>query len=376
MGQEFGAVIAVGLAVFGLAFVAMEAGMEFGEQKQAEELVFLERNYGELGSAKPASRTAAFGSFSVGEGRGDILIHQRDRETVKKKIFSGEKIKLDYNGTQPRGGTVSFEVLGKEGHGALYVKVNGKKVFSNPLVTEATPEITIPEGYLKNGDNTIVIGTTKGGILSSTEYKLEDFQVRVNDRKFHDHVDTFQMYGYELQDYVSGDLRFDVENSVKTEPLEVYVNGNKLYEFSSVRSTQTVNVTPQNADLRNGINTVEFKTDGEASYTIENAGLTIQYLGSTEQININEEFDLTSAEVNYADRNSTEERIAFDYTTLLGSPRPIIVSLNGEDYRLTPENGRNTIEVNGILESDNSLRIESDGSFEIENFRIVSEQVS
>ncbi|WEL20032.1 hypothetical protein [Candidatus Nanohalococcus occultus] len=375
MGQEFGAVIAVGLAVFGLVFVASEAVNLDQQQRTTEDIVFLERNYGELGNAKPASRTSAFGSFSVGEGRGDILVERRDDETVSAELLSSQSLEFDYNGTQPRGGTVSFEVLGKEGYGALYVEANGQRVFSNPLVTEATPEIRIPEGVLKNGDNTIKIGTTKGGFFSSTEYRIEDLQVRVNDRKFNDHVDTFQMYGYELQDYVNGQISFNIANSVITEPLEVYVNDNKLYEFSSVRSTQTVNITPQNAELRNGINTVKFKTDGEASYDIENAALTVQYLGSTQEVNINEVFELTQSELNYAERNNTVEQISFDYTGLLGSPRSMSLELNDRQYNITPSNGENRIEVNSELNDMNSLEIRSDGSFELENFRVNSEMV-
>ncbi|WP_414836684.1 hypothetical protein [Candidatus Nanohalococcus occultus] len=374
MGQEFGAVIAVGLAVFGLVFVASEAVNLDQQQRTTEDLVFLERNYGELGNAKPASRTSAFGSFSVGEGRGDILVERRDDETVSAELLSSQSLEFDYNGTQPRGGTVSFEVLGKEGYGALYVEANGQRVFSNPLVTEATPEIRIPEGVLKNGENTIKIGATKGGFFSSTEYRIEDLQVRVNDRKFNDHVDTFQMYGYELQDYVNGQISFNIANSVITEPLEVYVNDNKLYEFSSVRSTQTVNITPQNAELRNGINTVKFKTDGEASYDIENAALTVQYLGSTQEVNINEVFELTQSELNYAERNDTIERISFDYTGLLGSPRPMNLELNDRQYNITPSNGENRIEVNSELNDMNSLEIRSDGSFELENFRVNSQK--
>lgn len=374
MGQEFGAVIAVGLAVFGLAFVASEAGLSDVSNESPDQRVLIERSYGELGNPQPASRTAQIGSFTVGEARGDILVARRNDETVSAELLSKQKLEFDYNGTQPRGGTVSFEVLGKNGKGPFFVKVNGETVFAEPLVTEATPEIEIPEGALQNGENTIVIGTRKGGFFSSTEYRIEDLQVRVNDRKFHDYVDTFQMYGYELQDYVSGQISFNVENSVKTEPLEVYVNDNKLYEFSTVRSTQTVNVTPQNANLRNGLNTVAFRTDGEASYNINNAALTVQYLGSTQQVNVNERFDLSQPELNYADRNNTVESLKFDYTPLLGSPRPMTISLNDRKFNVTPSTGENTVEVSGTLEETNYLNIESDGSFSLENFRLVSER--
>ncbi len=374
MAQEFAAVLLSGLVIFGLAFVASQ---EFNfSSDQPDKVVFAEHSFGKVGDAKPDSRTVGFGDFSVGEGRGDVLVDRRNREDIDASFLDSDKVWIGYNATQPRGGKVTFEVLGREGGGAVYVNVNGEDVFKEQLVSGGTPEIEIPNSALKTGDNTIVIGTTSGGIFSSSEYVIEDIKVWVNDRRFHDYINTFKVYGYEVEDFVEGRLNFNIRSAVKPEPLEVWINDRNVYTLSRVRGREQVDVNPENADLNPGLNVIKFETDGEAKYEVENAQLTLRYLGATERKTLSLDFEAKDSELNFAGSEETREYVSFEYQNLLGSPRSMVLELNGNSHPLTPQNGENTVELSSDeFDSQNTLVIKSNGTYQMNNLRLVSERV-
>jgi len=222
MAERFGVVVAIGLTFFGLMMIAaQDLDFQIGSS-QPDNMLLAAESFGEVGGATTDIRTVNFGTFNIGEGRGQIQAYQSDEVRLENSLFSGNTVTVLYNGTQPTESEVSFEVLGKEGSGALYVKVNGERIFENQLVTSATEEITIDRSRLKTGINKIEIGTNKGGLLGETEYLLEDLEVTVNDRKFNDHVNNFQMYQYELKDFREANLTFNIptDSSVITAPLK------------------------------------------------------------------------------------------------------------------------------------------------------------
>ena len=373
MSQEFGAVLAAGLAVFGLIFVASQADFDFVGPQRTDSMNLFEKNFGTLGEAQSDSRTVSFNSFSVGEARGDVMAGRADRVRIEAKLFDKDEYTVRYNATQPRSGTVEFEVLGRTGMGAVYVKANGQKVFQEKLIAEGTPEITIPATALSAGQNEIVIGTTKGGIFSSAEYVIEDVKVRVNDRKFHDYVDTFRVYDYELQDFMEGSLTFQVGEAIRTSPLNVMINEEEVFSFSTVRGTREVEITPQNGNLRNGLNEIKFTTEGDASYNIERADLTFRYVGATQPVLVRQEFNLNQSQLRYVDQNRTKETLSFNYQNLLGAPRPMNIEVNNFSTTFIPTNGRNEVSLGGQeLEANNMLYIRSNGTFQFNNVRIDS----
>ncbi|MFB6292170.1 MAG: hypothetical protein ABEI58_02135 [Candidatus Nanohaloarchaea archaeon] len=378
MEKEFPIVVLAGLTVFGLVFaLSQSGGFDFGSQPR-EKVVLADHDFGKVGSSEADFRTVNFGDFTVGETRGDILVTRQRKADLKKSLFSGEKVRLEYNATQPRGGKVQFEVLGKKGDGAVYVSVNGERIFKERLVTTGTPNVTIPEGKLQPGMNDIVIGATQGGILSSTHYSIEDLEVTVDDRKFHDFTDTFQLYDYEISDFVEARLSFQVEpGAVKTSPLEVFVNGNKVYTLSRVRGSEEISLSPRNADLHPGLNTVKFSTDGDAEYSITNADMTVRYIGATERRTLRLEFPANSSALNFAEKEDTEEKIRFEYQRFLPSQHQMIIDFNGVRYRTVPENGENTVDISSeILEEDrNIVIIRSNSTYTLNGFKVVSEKV-
>lgn len=372
----FPVMVLIGLTVFGLAFISSEAGFDLDSQPR-NKLVYTSESYGQVGSANEDFRTVNLGDFNVGEARGDILAFRARERILQNGIFSGNKIEVEYNATQPQSGEVTFEVLGREGPGAVYVSVNGQRVFQEKLVSTGTPEIELPANRLKPGINTITIGATQGGLLSSTTYSIEDVEVRVNDRKFHDYSDAFQIYDYELQDFVSSELSFSIASSVKTSPLEVYVNDNQVYSKPQVRiSPEKVELNPGETNLHPGYNTVRFETDGSAKYTIENAQIKLRYLGNTEQKTLRQDFGINSSGLSFARRDDTRETISFDYQRLLPSPRPMALELNDNSYNLTPKNGRNTIEIDAEqLDRANTLVVRSNATYQMNNLKVISEKV-
>lgn len=373
----FPVMVLIGLTVFGLAFISTQELDIPGDGGERDQVVFTSEDIGQVGSANQDFRTVRLGDFNVGEGRGDILAYSSRKNIIEKSLLSGDRIEIDYNATQPREGKVTFEVLGREGPGAVYVEANGRKVFQEKMVSTGEPEIAIPADALKPGMNSIVIGATKGGLISSTRYSIEDVEVRISDRKFNDFEDSFRLYDYELKDFVSSEISFSIASSVKTEPLDIYVNDNQVYSKRQVRvSPEEISLNPGNADLHPGYNSIRFETDGEARYDIENAQMDVRYLGNTQERTLRVEFGANSSSLNFAERDDTDEKIVFDYQRLLPSPRQMVIDLNGNRHAFTPENGRNTVDIeSGNLQSSNTMIIRSNTTYQMNNLRVTSEKV-
>ena len=378
MEQGFAVVLVAGLAVFGLMFIASESDLTSPDSPSQEQVVLLERNIGNVGGAETDIRNVSFRDFTVGEARGDIQAYNAQSADISNGFLSGDSINIEYNATQPRRGQINFEVLGRTGQGKIYAEVNGNRVFEAATVTGATPEINFTTEVLNSGINDIKIGTTKGGLFSSASYTLEEVEVTVNDRKFHDFRDSFELYSHELNNYVSSNLSFTipVSSSRPESDLQIDVNGNEIFSGSLVRSTQEVEVDKREADLKPGYNTIEFSTDGEAKYEITRPEIVMRYIGRTRSETVNLDFGMTQGQISYAEEEGTTETISFDYQKLLPSTNELTFILNGEEYTHLPENGYNEIEVDAEdFEEENSLRIQSEGSFRMQNLQILSERI-
>ena len=371
MEEKFSAVLVAGLAVFALVFVLDNVGLADGPEQQ----VIMQRSPSDVGDTSEDFRSVRFGEFTVGEARGDIQVYDSDREELKDVTFGSSSINIEYEAVQPTGGMIEFEVLGKRGSGTVYAKVNGEKIFEEYLVGTGTPEIEIPQNVLRNGNNKIRIGTSSD-FLKESVYTIEDVDVRVNDRKFHDYKDTFQIYSHELKNFVSADMSFSlpVDSSIPAEPLKVYVNDNLLFNRTITRSTQEIEVTSQNSDLNIGENTVKFETDGQAKYSLRNAGMNIRYLGDIRPGSFEESFEVSESRLRYADRERTTESIKFNYVPLR-SVQPIEVELNDFNTTVNPERGSNTVQIpEGTLQEDNTFSMKSSSPFRLVEFEMVSER--
>lgn len=370
MEEKFSAVLVAGIAVFGLVFVIDHVGIAAGPNSQ----VLMQKSPTDVGETAEDVRTVRFGSFTVGEARGNILVHERDKATLKDVVLGDNSLKFTYDAVQPTSGKVSFEVLGKRGSGKVYVKVNGEKIFDEYLISTGTPEIEVPQEVLRNGENKFEIGTNSD-FLKESIYTVEEVEVRVNDRKFHDREDTFQMYSHELKNFVGANMTFSlpVDSSIPSSPLKVYVNDNLLFNRTITRSTQEVRVTSQNADLSRGENSVRFETDGEAMYVLRNVGMNVRYVGNVRPGSFEETFELEEARLRYADRRLTSEKIEFNYIPL-ESVAPVKVQVNNFNTTVNPERGLNTVELpENVLERENELEIESTSAFRLASFQILSE---
>jgi hypothetical protein len=375
MEEKFGVVIAIGLAVFGLTFVANNADTGFlNTGEQDTEQVFVDKSYGKIGESNPDDRVIEFGDFTVGEARGNIRAYRNERATVSDSLFGGENIVFRYNATQPRTGNVTFEVLGREGKGSVYVQVNGQRYFSEPLIATGSPTVEIPQSGLKPGINRFEIGVERNSFFGSTNYALEEVEARVNDRKFHDYEDNFQIYSYELEDYVESPLTFTITDSVKTSPLEISINDQTVYSKDQVRSQNEVDITPRNANLDPGSNEITFSTNRPSEYNIESAQMTMRYIGNVERQNIEFDFELNDDQLDLANQEDTSEHISFEYQNLLPSPRPVKISLNDYSETINPENGENSIELEeGVIQEENSFSFRSNGTYQLDNLRIQTE---
>lgn len=374
MEEKFGIVLALGIAVFGLVFVLQSADGEFLQEKEETEQVFVDKSYGTLGESNPDDRTIKFGDFTVGELRGNVRAYSNEKASISDSLFGGDSVVFRYNATQPRDGNVTFEVLGREGKGEVYVDVNGERVFSEALIATGSPEVKVDRRHLKPGINKFEIGVKRDSFFGSTTYSLEEIEAKVNDRKFHDYEDTFQIYSYELEDYVESPLTFTIDRSVKTSPLEIYVNDNRVYSKSQVRSQEQVEITPRMADLHTGANEIRFETESPAEYVVKNAQITMRYVGNVERQDVEFNFELSSAQKDLVDEEGTSEKIEFKYQNLLPSPRPVKISVNDFEKRFTPENGVNTVELpEETLKEENDFAFRSNGTYQLNRLSIYSE---
>ncbi|MFB6159228.1 MAG: hypothetical protein ABEJ95_06260 [Candidatus Nanohalobium sp.] len=377
MEEAFPVVAVIGLAIFGIFWIGSQADGEFSfGSDQPESMLLYSEQPGTIGSSNEDFRTVNFGDFTVGEIRGDIQVYTSEKETVSNGLLSSEKITIEYNATQPGQGQVSFEVLGRKEKGQIYVKVNDRQVFKAATISGATPKINISRENLHTGINTIEIGTTQSSILGKSVYTLEDIEVTVKDRKFHDHTTYFQMYDHELNHFRPSNLTFNIplDQSIPQEPLKITVNNREVFKQRTGRSTQETTITPQNADLHTGYNTIEFGTDGESKYRVENAELQLRYSVNVEPAQKTYSFNLNQERLDYTKKSNTEEKLQFNYQTGT-KPAPVKIQLNNAYYTVKPENGLKTVKIGEeAIQKENTLTISSNQTFTMENLQLTSER--
>lgn len=376
MEQAFAVVFIAGLTVFGLAFVGMQG---FTTEEPESQIVLFNKTLGTIGDVTPDSRTFNYGSFTVGEGRGQVQAFRSDEETVSHGRIFSDSLSFQYNASQPRNGTLSFRVIGREGDGSVFVDVNGNRIFEEPMVSDFSgtgTEVSIGQDVLGPGINNFNIGTTKGGLLGTSEYLLEDIELEIDDRKYHERRETFSMYTHEFNNFRGAEVGFRIPADASTpgEPLEIRVNDNVISEQTRAQGEYSVELTEENSDLRPGQNEIHFLTSGQAFYDIENAYIEVGYAVTSEPESQTEEIQLSGSELDFVNNEGTEEALNFNYVNL-NNPNSLQIDLNDESYSLTPENGVNTKTIEeGVLEENNILTLSSQGSFRLENLELVSER--
>lgn len=376
MEEKFGIVVILGLAVFGAMYILsaeFDTAPSPGEQ---DHMILHEQEVGQLGDETQDFRLEEFGEITVGRTRGDIQVFRDRSETISDRFFGGHKIAFDYNATSPEGGEIEFTVLGSQGNGQVYAKVNGEKIFEEYMIA-STQTIEIPSQHLNPGNNRIEIGANRDGIIglfNNVEYSLEDIEVRINDRTHHDHRDNFQMYQYELDNFVSGELNFEIppDASVRNEPLTIEVNDRTVSQHPRSQGEYEIDINPQNADLTRGFNTIRFSTGQNSEYRLENTDLTINYVGTRETEKLETNFELNETQLTYAQQEETKEYIEFDYSTNMPSRNDLQITINNNTLTHEPETGRNRVDISQNLQQNNYLTIESDGTYTLRNFQITS----
>lgn len=376
MEQAFAVVFIAGLTVFGLAFVGMQG---FTTEEPESQIVLFNKTLGTIGDVTEDIRTVELGTFTVGEGRGQVQAFRSDEETVSHGRIFSDSLSFQYNASQPRNGTLRFRVIGREGDGSVFVDVNGNRIFQEPMVSDFSgtgTEVSIGQDVLGPGINNFNIGTTKGGLLGTSEYLLEDIELEIDDRKYHERRETFSMYTHEFNNFRGAEVGFRIPADASTpgEPLEIRVNDNVISEQTRAQGEYSVELTEENSDLRPGQNEIHFLTSGQAFYEIENAYIEVGYAVTSDPESQTEEIKLSGSELDFVNNEGTEEALNFNYVNL-NNPNSLQIDLNDESYSLTPENGFNTKTIEeGVLEENNILTLSSQGSFRLENLELVSER--
>lgn len=375
MANEFGVVLIAGLAIFGAAILVSHEFEEGFSAQDEEEVVLMEENPGQVGSAVRDFRRVEFGEVTVGDMRGDVQVLDELDRTTRNTWRSGSTIEAYHEGVDPTEGVVEFEVVGREGSGKLWVEVNGQRIYEERAEPGEEVSVRIPSENLEQGDNSVEIGNTLGSMLSSSEYRLRHVSVNVNDRKFHDYEGSFQVYDYELSDFVESEIQFDVSESVINNPLNVRVNGNNVYSENTPRGERNIELDRNHLNV--GANRIAVSTGRESEYRLEGVSIVLRYIASAESTSVDIDFDLDDDEISKASSENTNLVLKFDYQNLMPDSREVEINLNDSNATLVPSSGSNEVIFDGSsLENENTLSFHSNGTYELENLQLISRKNS
>lgn len=374
MVNEFGVVLIAGLTLFGAAILFSGEYSDFTVSQEEEEYVFLEESPGEVGEAVRDSRRINFGEVTVGDMRGDVKVFDELDRTTYNAWRSASTIETNYEAVQPEGGSVEFEVVGREGSGSLWVEVNGERIYEETANPGEEVQVDIPSQNLDQGENNIEIGNSLGSFFSSSEYRLRHISVSVNDRTFHDYQGSFQVYDYELTDFIESEINFDITESVINNPLEIRVNGERVYSETTPRGERAVELDRE--ILNTGANTIQISTGEMSEYRLGGTSILLRYMASAESTAVDVNFDLTDDEVDRAGSSDTEVVLDFDYQSVLPETSEMNVTLNQENRTVFPTSGDNEVVFDDeTLQNENNLRLETEDAYIMENLRLVSRRI-
>jgi hypothetical protein len=371
-------VVALAILGAGALFTSVDLGDNLGAADSSglkQETTLLLASPGEIGDTRSNTRVSRIGSFSVGQTRGEVQAVNENQVTLSDTVLGGESADYTYDASEPRGGIISFNVEGRQGVGKVTVSVNGKDLWSKALVQGGSPEIQIPEAALGPGKNTVKFQAESPGILDATEYRIEDLSVNIKDRKLHSREENFKLYGFELRNYIEGELTFTITESVPSTPLDISVNGNEIYSFSQIPVTESVNITPADSGITPGSNTITFSTSRPSEYQIQNAQIAVRYLSASSKAERSFDFTATKSQQEFADKDSTKETVEFDYLPLTGQTPPLELSVNNLSKTVEPETGSNTVELpETSYDASNTLTVTSQSPFKTTNLRLKSSE--
>jgi hypothetical protein len=321
-------------------------------------------------SESEVSRTAKFGSFTLGQTQSDTL-KEMASVGVTQGYFGSDPKKFDISVDQNvlnniKDVKISFSIGETNLYGNLIIKWNDKIVFDK-LANLNRYDVVIEPGDVRES-NTLEIAAANPGLYfwAATLYDLENFKVAAEygPEKFV----SFKVYPNEIEAWNKGILRFYTtsgqagEIRVKLNGMEIYVSSNpehlveEEYDYSDIGNA-----------IKIGDNILAFKATNV--YELDDVEFEIR-LSSGAAVK-ERDFNVTSADLSALSGND-KGRIEFEVDSVY---RQGVLNIKLNDNQLsvqTVREGKNTINFDDsdVLQGANTISFSGTGSWDISNVKV------
>lgn len=369
--EEFVYVLLAGVAIFLIA--GLLVGIPpLGGQEEIKTQTLFEEDFGSIGKVNTTFRRIRMNDFSVGVTRSNRTVEEVEEVEIKNGFFGENSRTIKFDAENPKSAYLSFEVYDTNLYGDLKVIVNGEEDVSSKMMTGITPNLKLEN--VKKGKNTVKIKAEGPGLRfwAPNLYILKDLELKVNDYGHHSFSKVFNVFEYELRGFSHGEFKFFVDEARRNSNLDLKVNGRKIYSQKPLRRPLPYRVRFQanNTDLNLGENTFKFSTGENSEYHIDNPRLNLFYFGNPERTTIQREFRVFKPVCEDLGKEDVRGVITFESKVYI--PNKLEVYLENKTFSFYPESGKNKLffDQEDIKEDENEIRLETEGSFEIKNFKI------
>jgi len=317
-------VIALALVViFGVVSVFLPYSGTPGTGGQ--NITVAEFSLGSVGYAENEPRSAALGTFTVGEIQAEELKRVPQLEISAGWFGSNSE---EFNVVVPshyrdvlRDITVTFNVRETNEYGNLNVKWNGKSFFAE-RAPRGSYEVKIDANYVEDSNKLEVSADGPGlAFWAASIYTLRDFRINLDYGP--SKLIAFTLGQGDLNTFSKGELRFiGFGNS----NLRVLINGYKIWE-GLPDGVEEIGFNYSDAPLRLGENIMSLECPG-GRVTLNNARLDLYVL--TNQVTRTRNIELTDTQFDLLDKQNKlgELRYRVDTITRQGE---LNIELNGND---------------------------------------------
>ncbi|MBU5687959.1 MAG: hypothetical protein KQA31_00920 [Candidatus Aenigmarchaeota archaeon] len=225
-------------------------------------------------------RIIRIGDFSISHTAGSETLASKKYVDVSKGVFEDKKFsfsaEIGEDMSNVIDGWISLYVL-ESGEGKLVVKVNNNVVYSQKT-NPGKIVIPVEKNYLKQYNVIEVSSGMPGAQFWTTSiYRIERIEFGVNIYgnliKSHD----FTLYASELKTFTKGEIKFNVEEREGIGNLIIKINGRNV--FRGVPSGSfSQEFESFDVGLVNGVNTIEFSTEKDTKYKLDDVELIIRHI--------------------------------------------------------------------------------------------------
>lgn len=224
-------------------------------------------------------RIIRIGDFSISYTVGSETLSTSKYIEVSRGLFEDKSFstsgRID-NLDAVTGGWIVIDVLQSNSAGNLIVKVNNEVVY-NQKTNPGRINIPVNKGILNNY-NVIEISSGFPGLQfwAKTVYRIEKMEFGVNIYGNVKKTYEFELFSTELKSFTDGEISFNVDEREGTGNLIIKINGRTVFRGIPSGSFSK-NFEIFDVGLVSGINTIEFLTEQDTSYKLDDVELTIRH---------------------------------------------------------------------------------------------------